>query len=437
MSAAFLLSVVLIALAPLAVIWDGPILQGTTLIVAAAATAATATSAKPGQFGFALSTISVAGIAAALPALWMVIQLLPLHALGLNNPIWESAAAVLGTGTVGSISIDRGATLVSLTRYVGFLGIALATATIATDRVRAGQLCLALAAAACLIGLAGVAGPLIQRGLALPGQSEAAWDTTLNCAVPGVLICAAAWLQSTGSPAASGRSALWAGWIHFARPVAAAGLLLCLAALLRGGSIALGVVAFAGMAVILLVHGLRRFGSGLPQIAAVTSVLLLAVIAGSALQSEIRTVGPALAFAMRAPPEAIDTTRRMAGDASWAGTGAGTFAYAAPFHRDVHALDADATPPTAAAMIAVEMGEPFLWIIVLAGLAVVLQLLRGAVKRGRDWIYSAVAAACLVAASLQIFTNAAVVNSGFFIILAVVTGVGLAQSRSRSSARES
>lgn len=438
MIGAFLLCVVLIVLAPLAIIWDGPVVQGLLLIAAAATTVDAALYVKPGQFRFAISTLFLAGIAAAVPAFWMVIQILPLGVLGLDNPIWKTAAAVLGSDAIGSISIDGGATLVSLARYLGFVAIVFATTVIAVDRVRASQLYLGLAIAACMTGSAGIAACLTWGSLAWLSKSETAFDAILNCAVPGALLCAALLLQPARRSEASGRiSSSSGGRTSLGFFVAIAGFLLCLAALLLSRSAVLGIITAVGIAIVVMVNGLRRFGSGPAEIAAVISIILFVIVAGGALKPEIRSVGATLAFASRVPPPMMDASRRMIGDAGWAGSGAGTFAYALSIHRDVRMIDAGSAPPTAAAMIGVEMGETFLWVIMLAALAVILQLLRGATKRGRDWVYPSAGAACLTAALLQSFTNAAVVSSAFFVILAVVIGMALAQSKSRSPQQES
>jgi hypothetical protein len=53
-------------------------------------------------------------LASAIPALVMVIQVLPLGYVNVANPIWESTQQALGHAIVGSIGIDTGAGLLGL-----------------------------------------------------------------------------------------------------------------------------------------------------------------------------------------------------------------------------------------------------------------------------------------------------------------------------------
>jgi hypothetical protein len=118
-------------------------------------------------------------------------------------------------------------------------------------------------------------------------------------------------------------------------------------------------------------------------------------------------------------------------ETGWAGTGAGTFAAILPIFQDLDEQATGSDAPTAAAVIAVEMGRPFLWAILLAAIALAVMLLRGAVLRRRDSFYSTAGASCLVAAILLALGNAALFSTPVLIIVAVIVGIGIAQSKSR------
>ncbi len=90
-----------------------------------------------------------------------------------------------------------------------------------------------------------------------------------------------------------------------------------------------------------------------------------------------------LAFATRPSASLISLTQRILGDIPWTGIGAGNFAAITPIYRDID--DAPTTvAPTAAAAIAIELGRPMLWGIMVAITAGAMMLVRGAMRRGRD-----------------------------------------------------
>src|ERR1039457_7031370 len=134
-------------------VFDGPIIHGLIIAVMAVSVAIVALRIRPGEAGFLSSVIRPMAIIAAIPALWMLFQVLPLKNVGLANPIWETAAAALERPLAGSISIDPGATLISLARYLSAVAIAFVAAAVAVDRRRAAWVLFALTAATTIIAL--------------------------------------------------------------------------------------------------------------------------------------------------------------------------------------------------------------------------------------------------------------------------------------------
>jgi hypothetical protein len=156
------------------------------------------------------------------------------------------------------------------------------------------------------------------------------------------------------------------------------------------------------------------------------------LVAIFALQPTRQRMDVTLAYASGAPASLIALTQRVIMETSLLGTGAGTFTVVLPIYRDINEEPAG-TAPTAAAAIAVEMGQPFFWIIVIAAGAIVVTLLRGAVRRGRDSLYATAGASCLVCLVLLAFGNVAVLSAPILVIAAVIIGTALAQSKSHAT----
>jgi hypothetical protein len=61
-------------------------------------------------------------LAMLFPILWMVLQIVPLPASWLGNPVWSTASAALGkASSLAHVSVDPGATLQSLVAYLTML----------------------------------------------------------------------------------------------------------------------------------------------------------------------------------------------------------------------------------------------------------------------------------------------------------------------------
>jgi hypothetical protein len=84
------------------------------------------------------------------------------------------------------------------------------------------------------------------------------------------------------------------------------------------------------------------------------------------------------------------------------------------------------------AAIAVEMGWPFLLASLIATIALVVALLRGALQRGRDSFYAMAGASCVVAMTLLAFGNAGLLSTPVSVMTAAIVGMAIAQSKSRS-----
>src|SRR4029078_8736559 len=142
------LLVLLVFSAPVAILADGPFVHGLIAAAAAVSIAVIVLRIRPGEAGFLSALIRPIIYVSALPALWMIIQLMPVQIPGLAHSVWTSATAALGVPLTETISIDPGATLVALVGYTSIIAIALTAAAVSIDRARAQWILFALVAAA-------------------------------------------------------------------------------------------------------------------------------------------------------------------------------------------------------------------------------------------------------------------------------------------------
>jgi hypothetical protein len=130
-----LILVTLICAFPVILLWDGLIMQGLVAGIVAVALAITAQTLRPGETSFTLSIIRPVAALAAVPALWVLVQVIPLKALA--HPIWTSAETAVGHSVAGGIRIDPGASVIALGQYLSAIAVALISAAVAVDRQRA------------------------------------------------------------------------------------------------------------------------------------------------------------------------------------------------------------------------------------------------------------------------------------------------------------
>lgn len=364
-------------------------------------------------------------IAASVPIGWMLIQILPLANLQWAHPVWQSAAAVLDGSIVGSISIDRGLTLIVLCKYASAVAIMLVVAAVAVDRHRAKWILVALTGATTIIGLVvaiqAIAGVKLFNDLSEGGSHESAMDSITL----GAVLCATAIVRTVDgreNASATLEAALAPSLTAFA---ICATTLVCFAS-----SSALFALGF-GLATLLGVIAVRRFGLSSWGVAGIASMMVLAAFCIVASQPGIYTSDPALALASAAPSD-VSVTERMLADGTWTGSGAGSFQALAPIYQDPDDLVRHTGAPTLAAAIALELGRPALWGILALALWGTVLLLRGGLNRRRNFFYPAGGASCLLTATLLGFSSPGLSSTPAMIILATSLGLGFAQSKNRA-----
>ena len=70
--------------------------------ILAMALAFAARTIRPGQADHFFSLARPVAVVAAIPAVWILVQILPLEIAGVSNPIWDSASVGIGHPIRGS-----------------------------------------------------------------------------------------------------------------------------------------------------------------------------------------------------------------------------------------------------------------------------------------------------------------------------------------------
>jgi len=422
----------LIITTPAILIFDGPVIRGLVIVVAAISVAIVALRIRPGEAGFLALVFRPIAIIATVPALWIIIQILPVKVVGLANPIWESAATVLGHPLTASISVDPGATLIALDSYLSLVGIVFAATAVAIDRQRAEGIFYLLTAIAGLTAL--IALVIGFGGFASLSNTHggSVIDAATDVAGLGIILAIAAGFHSYERwkiRPDQGKAAAWLPRVFF---ISLGIVAICTLAMIVTARRETYFAVACGIATLAVAVETRRVGLGPWGYAAVASVALVFALAAVAFHRGATPTDLTVAFATRAPPPVIALTQRVLMETRWTGTGAGTFAAVLPIYRGADELASGPIAPTAAAKMAVEMGRPFFWAIVAAAFAIAITLWRRALRRGRDSLFSIAGASCLVTITLLGFGNVGVLSAPVLVTASVIVGIAIAQSKSRS-----
>lgn len=425
----------LISLCPAILIMDGPILSCLIPLLASLGLIFMSIKLPPGEaqrFGKLTKPLV---IGAAVPAIWILIQLLPLPLSAaqpwaslseLANPVWQSVAAGFRHSVNGSISVDIGATAIALAHYLSFVGVVLLATGVTINRDRAEAVLVGLTAATVLIASVATLSEIFSLG-ALATREEA-----LDCAGLGVILAAAcATLVFERRETRRGKRGSSEAKFRFAAFASLFAFVICATAVVaaRSGSLIFattcGLVMFCAVIIVRRLD-LGRWGGG--AIGLTASVIAVVLVTGAAGHS----ADPRLAF-VKKDAASIELTQRILADAPFFGDGAGAFEALLPIYQSANPGGHEREAVTAAAELSIEMGRPMLWISVFAATIALLVLLRGASNRGRDSFYPAAGAACLATLIVQAFINVGLFGSTLPLLGGVIFGLGLAQSQGRVS----
>jgi hypothetical protein len=429
MIAAFIILTSLLALLPTLMMVDGIFANGVvsaTVAIAMVTVALTLHTSDLNRFSRLLGPTGF--IVLFIPCLWMLLQVLPIPSRSLANPVWVSASTALDKPFVGAISLDIGATLLSLDRYCASLATAFVTATVTLNKQRADSVLSLLTAVAALIavGLIGLdLGYLRFPGFEHLGERAEA----MNIAVIGFILSCATTIRANehlDTPTTLHRKSRMTAIV--AASASTAALLICLSAILISADAVLLFASLFGTGILISVSSIRRWRLGLWGQAGIAAFAAVVVVGFLAVVPAKNDADPTLALTQGQ----ISSIEQMLSDTKWAGSGAGSFEALLPVYRGADEADSFEIP-TAAATIAIEMGRPFLWACVIVFLIGASTLFRRALLRGRDYVYSSAGAGCIIALLISLFANDGILGLAASLMISVLCGLAFAQSRSSSN----
>ena len=421
---------VLVAATPALLFLDNLVVAGAIQFYAAVSLMIIAIGIRPGEARHFFKLVRVPAALAAIPLLWMLIQLLPIGVGGLSRSIWESAASALETRRLSaSISIDPGLTLIALCRFASMVGIAFVAAAVSIDRHQAERLLLLLASAAAVISLILLASQIGGFSLNELG-TNGMHATMVTAGIIGIILFAASVIM-VEERYEMGR---WPRTSSSLRLIpiglAVAGLLVCSSTLAADNTSHAIFAAACGLATVVIIYFVRRLGFGPGAGLAMGCVAILAVAVIIWTKGPPATGDVSLRYMTDANSDVVTLDNRILDAVGPAGSGAGTFSAVSTIYGSQE--PSDVRPATFAGQIAIELGHPALWIIVGLACILIVMFARGAFNRGRDCFYPLAGAGVTVAMVLNCFNSATLTNPAILLLVAVTLGVGFGQSIGRS-----
>ncbi len=209
--------------------------------------------------------------------------------------------------------------------------------------------------------------------------------------------------------------------------------MICLGAVSLGAARQVMLASVCGIGTLAWALVVRRFALG-QWFGAALAVIGIGVVALFVLSQPYRAnFNFSLRFATSSSDALLAVVQRMLTDASWRGSGLGSFEALLRIYRVGDSVLADRAAPTTAANFVIELG----WPATLAGMSIIAfsaaVLLHGALQRGRDSFYSAAAAGCAVLIALEAFCDASLMSAAVSVIVAAVLGLGTAQRLGRTA----
>jgi hypothetical protein len=421
------LLITLLAATPILAITSGSFAQH-VISLATAAMMAMAIRGPEAQIASAAQLLKQFLLIFLLPVVWMMLQIFPVSSLA--NPIWSATSIALNQPSLpGRISVDMGATLQSLFLYLVNVSLLVSTIIITRDRRTAETILFVLCAVTALMSvefllsrLDSFAGLIPQTGAAKNLFPAAAALAILS---NGALVARALERhlhQQNIHNLASPR--LWVGVVS-----GLLGIGVAFAALAALEQHTLVMVAGSGLMVLVFIAAVRRLG--FRSWPSALLFLILAAITSAMAVPHAPSRGLGLLGFVSLPPEAAVPAKHLLSDTPTWGNGLGTFRLTARAYQEFGAALAD--PPSTAVLMAVEAGRLASAILAAFATQFFLVSFRGAVRRGRDSFFAAAAAAGVVVVLCESFLDSSLSNPTIQAIVAVMIGVGLAQSMGRTS----
>ena len=436
MRAAYFLLLGLIGISPVLLVADGPMVHALIVAYTAVAVALVGAMIRPGEAGHLASVIRPIAIIAAILAVWLMVQMIPLPVKSWAHPIWADAETALGTPIASGITIDLGATLVAFCRYFSAIAILFVATAVTIDRTRAERVLFWLLGATTFAAVVHIVHGLIPFEFLDPATDIHMRVSTTALSALGVIMAATAVVQAIERHAMR-RTETDVPFTKFAISLSPALVAfgICALSLVIFSRAPVSLAAASGLATLVILMIVRRLGFGVwaGDTIAVVAIGIAVIVAIAIAGSHAGSGDAMLRYAAHSQSSLISITQRMIADTAWPGTGAGTFESLLPIYgvssTDVVGMQA----PTTAAQIAIELGRPALWVILMMTIVMVYLLLRGALQRGRDSFYPAAGAGCVITLMLEAFCDASLFSTTVVICAMVALGLGFAQSVSRTT----
>jgi hypothetical protein len=423
---------VLVAATPVLLFLDNLVVEGAIQLYAAVSMLIIAVGMRPGEARHFFKLVRVPAALAAIPLLWMLMQLLPIGFGGLSRSIWESAANALEMPRLwASITIDPGLTLIAASRFATMAGIAFVATVVSIDRERAKILLLLLAGAAAVMSLVLLASQLGGFNSHNETSANGTNATMMMAGIVGIVLFAACVIMAIERyerQQEPPRTFLSQPLIPLG--VTIAGLIVCSSTLIAGHTSHAIFAAACGLVTVAIVYFVRRLGFG-PR--AGLAIGCLAIFAASVI---IWTKGNptsgdiSLRYMADSNGDAVTLHNRILDAVGLTGSGAGTFPAVSTIYGADRSLGV--RPDTFAAQVAIELGRPALWFIVGLACTLIVIFARSAFNRGRDYFYPLAGAGVTVAMVLDCFTSATLTNPAISLLVAVTLGLGFGQSVGRN-----
>lgn len=421
---AFRFLCILLAAIPVLTITDDWLVQGVSAI-AAAELLLFAIAAPQDDLAITVQLLRRILLAILFPIAWMVFQIAPFDPLA--NSIWPTASIALDEPLLGHISIDPSATIRSLFAYLAAVSLMVVTMVYTRDRARAETILFVTCGVTVFMSVAMLLGQFAPLIGFVPALGQPA--TFVAIVALGAVANAAAAFRVIERRLSRREDA--PGILSML--MALAGSAICLAAILMAGQNNILILVGAGIAIIVLV-GLTRLFALPPWSAGILFAIFALAAAGAvATRFENYTTATAiLRFATNTSADSVSVTQRALTDVKWVGNGVGTFDTLVPVFRDFGGKPV-VEPASTMAKVAIEWGRAGLIVLVLIAIQLFVVMFQGALRRGRDWFFSAAGSACVVLVSCQAFCDSSLAHPSSQIIVAVFMGLGLSQTIGRTS----
>ncbi|WP_213739128.1 hypothetical protein [Bradyrhizobium sp. dw_411] len=430
MIVAFVLLIFLIAAMPAFRALDNVLATGMVSVIVAVAIVSVALTLPSTALNRLSRLLKTATVIVLIPCFWMLIQVLPAPGR-LANPVWASAATALDMPFLGAVSLDIGATLLSLAHYCVALATALVTATIALDRQRAESILFVLTAITALTSAQLIAFDLGYAGFAGFEHVAERADAMDTAVIGFILACATAIhvRDFFGSKNTKQRNSRIGAII--AVLAIGASFTICLAAIIISADTVTFLSALVGCAILLGLLAIRRWQLGPWGRTGMAALAVVGVVGFFSIAPVQKDMDPTLALSTQVQAASIE---RMLSDGKWAGSGAGSFDALLPIYQGIDE-EVSGNNPTAAAIVSIEMGRSFFWVGIGLALIGAFILSKRALLRGRDYVYPGAGAGCIVAVCILLFANEGVLGLTTSLAMSVVCGWAFAQSGSNRDHR--